>query len=89
MLEVFGALCVILSLVGMRINVTNIRLSYYVWLASNIGWVIYYCFFQAWSGVALFFAYIMIILWNLWTNKKGKEGKNGRVSPTNWRSKIL
>ncbi|MGM0440053.1 MAG: hypothetical protein ACQEP8_02940 [Chlamydiota bacterium] len=73
---------VALSLLGNYFVIQKKTLGQWLWATSNIGWIAFNVYMQAWSAAFLFSVYFCLCVWGIitWTKDAKREAAAEKVS---------
>lgn len=78
-LEMFSWLMVAMSLIGNVFVIKKNVLGQWIWAVSNVGWVAYDISIGAYSQAFLFFVYLLLCIWGIYSWSRDAKS----VNPTN------
>lgn len=77
-LELFSWVMVAMSLIGNVFVIKKNVVGQWIWACSNIGWVAYDISIEAYSQAFLFFVYLGLCIWGIYT--WSREAKLAKAS---------
>lgn len=78
-LELFSWLMVVMSLVGNVFVIKKNVIGQWIWAFSNVGWIAYDVSIGAYSQAFLFFTYLLLCIWGIysWSREAKLAKANG------------